>query len=75
LGPLVGRDLKAGVDQPLGDDFSRGSGPPVPRAARAKELASKAIDKLTIGTPDNDETAARKRRLITRALKSFGKCG
>jgi hypothetical protein len=38
--------------------------PPVPRAARAKELASKAIDKLTIGAPDNDETAARKRRLI-----------
>jgi hypothetical protein len=36
--------------------------PPVPRAARAKELASRAIDKLTIG--DNDEAAARKRRLI-----------
>ena len=37
---------------------------PVPRAARAKELASKAIDKLTIGAPDDDEKASRKRRLI-----------
>jgi hypothetical protein len=37
---------------------------PVPRAARAKELASKAIDGLTAGAPDNDETAGRKRRLI-----------
>ena len=37
---------------------------PVPRAARAKELASKAIDSLTAGAPDNDETAGRKRRLI-----------
>ena len=27
-------------------------------------LAAKAIDELTIGAPDNDETAARKRCLI-----------
>lgn len=37
---------------------------PAERAARAKELASKAIDSLTGGQPDNDETATRKRRLI-----------
>ena len=37
---------------------------PAARADRAKELASKAIDKLTIGAPDDDERAARKRRLI-----------
>jgi hypothetical protein len=37
--------------------------PPVPRAARAKELASKAIDSLTVEAPD-DEKASRKRRLI-----------
>ena len=30
----------------------------------AKELASKAIDRLTVGAPDNDEKASRKRRLI-----------
>jgi hypothetical protein len=36
---------------------------PVPRAARAKELASKAIDSLTVEAPD-DEKASRKRRLI-----------
>jgi hypothetical protein len=33
-------------------------------ADRAKELASKAIDSLTAGAPDNDEEASRKRRLI-----------
>jgi hypothetical protein len=33
------------------------------RAALA-DLASKAIDSLTAGTPDNDEKASRKRRLI-----------
>jgi hypothetical protein len=33
------------------------------RAAFA-DLASKAIDSLTAGTPDNDEKASRKRRLI-----------
>ena len=27
-------------------------------------LASKAIDSLTVGAPDNDEQASRKRRLI-----------
>ena len=27
-------------------------------------LAAKAMDKLTIGAPDNDEQASRKRRLI-----------
>jgi Arc/MetJ-type ribon-helix-helix transcriptional regulator len=37
---------------------------PAARAARAKELASKAIDSLTVGAPDNDENASRKRRLI-----------
>jgi hypothetical protein len=37
---------------------------PAARADRAKELASKAIDSLTAGAPDNDETAGRKRRLI-----------
>ena len=37
---------------------------PAARAVRAKELASKAIDSLTAGAPDNDETAGRKRRLI-----------
>jgi hypothetical protein len=37
---------------------------PAERAARAKELASKTIDSLTGGPPDNDETASRKRRLI-----------
>jgi hypothetical protein len=37
---------------------------PAARADRAKELASKAIDKLTIGAPDDDGRAARKRRLI-----------
>jgi hypothetical protein len=35
------------------------------RAERAKALASKAIDQLTEETPDNDEKADRKRRLIT----------
>jgi hypothetical protein len=33
------------------------------RAALA-DLASKAIDSLTAGTPDNNEKASRKRRLI-----------
>jgi hypothetical protein len=33
-------------------------------ADRAKELASKAIDSLTGGAPNNDEKASRKRRLI-----------
>ncbi len=37
---------------------------PAERAARAKELASKVIDSLTVGAPNNDENAARKRRLI-----------
>jgi hypothetical protein len=37
---------------------------PAERAARAKELASKAIDSLTGEAPSNDETASRKRRLI-----------
>ena len=37
---------------------------PFARSARAKELASKAIDGLTAGVPDSDETAGRKRRLI-----------
>jgi hypothetical protein len=37
---------------------------PAARADRAKELASKAIDSLTAGAPDDDETAGRKRRLI-----------
>jgi hypothetical protein len=36
---------------------------PAERAARAKELASKAIDNVA-GAPDNDQTASRKRRLI-----------
>jgi Arc/MetJ-type ribon-helix-helix transcriptional regulator len=36
---------------------------PAARAARAKELASKAIDSLTVEAPD-DEKASRKRRLI-----------
>jgi hypothetical protein len=34
------------------------------RAERAKELASKAIDSLTVGATDSDEKAIRKRRLI-----------
>jgi hypothetical protein len=33
-------------------------------AERAKELASKAIDSLTAGAANNDETASRKGRLI-----------
>jgi hypothetical protein len=37
---------------------------PVERAARAKELAAKAIDSLTVGARNNDEKANRKRRLI-----------
>jgi hypothetical protein len=37
---------------------------PVARAERAKELAVKTIDSLTVGAPNNDENAARKRRLI-----------
>jgi hypothetical protein len=37
---------------------------PHARSVRAKELASKAIDRLTVGAPDNDEKASRKRRLI-----------
>ena len=36
---------------------------PVACAARAKDLASKATDKLTVHAPD-DEKASRKRRLI-----------
>jgi hypothetical protein len=37
---------------------------PAERAARAKELASKAIDTLTVGASDDDAKANRKRRLI-----------
>lgn len=37
---------------------------PAGRADRAKELAAKAIDSLTVGTADDDEKASRKRRLI-----------
>ena len=33
-------------------------------ADRAKELASKAIDRLTVDAANNDEKASRKRRLI-----------
>jgi hypothetical protein len=36
---------------------------PAERAARAKELAAKAIDSLTVGARDH-EKATRKRRLI-----------
>jgi len=36
----------------------------VATADRANELASKAIDSLTAGAPNNDEKASRKRRLI-----------
>lgn len=31
---------------------------PAARTARAKELASKTIDSLTVGAPDNDEPAS-----------------
>jgi hypothetical protein len=37
---------------------------PTARAARAKDLASRAIDSLTVGTTDNEAKASRKRRLI-----------
>ena len=37
---------------------------PATRADRAKELASKAIDKVTAGAPNDDVKANRKRRLI-----------
>jgi hypothetical protein len=37
---------------------------PGKRADRAKEPASKAIDNLTAGAPNNDEKASRKHRLI-----------
>jgi hypothetical protein len=37
---------------------------PAVASDRAKELASKAIDSLTTGAPNNDEKASRKRRLI-----------
>jgi hypothetical protein len=37
---------------------------PAERADRAKELASKAIDTLTVGATDDDAKANRKRRLI-----------
>jgi hypothetical protein len=38
--------------------------PPAARADRAKELASKVIDRLTGETPDGDVKSRRKRRLI-----------
>jgi hypothetical protein len=38
--------------------------PTAARAHRAKELASKAIDQVTAGAPDDDVKASRKRRLI-----------
>jgi hypothetical protein len=37
---------------------------PAERAARAKELASRTIDTLTVGAANSDEHAIRKRRLI-----------
>jgi hypothetical protein len=37
---------------------------PAERPARAKELASKVIDSLTVGASNDDEKATRKRRLI-----------
>ena len=37
---------------------------PAGPADRAKELASKAIDSLAVGTADDDEKTSRKRRLI-----------
>jgi len=37
---------------------------PAAVASRAKELASRVIDSLTGDSPDNDEKASRKRRLI-----------
>jgi hypothetical protein len=43
---------------------------PHARSARAKELASKAIDKLTVGVPHDDEKVSRKRRL-TRGPEEF----
>jgi hypothetical protein len=43
---------------------------PAERAARAKELASKAIDSLTAGAPNNDDKASRKRRLL-KGLEEF----
>jgi len=42
------------------------------RADRAKELAAKAIDSLTVEAPD-DEKANRKRRLL-KGLRNSGMC-
>jgi len=41
-----------------------GSAPSERQRAAIADLAAKAIDSLTAGAPDNDETTSRKRRLL-----------
>jgi hypothetical protein len=48
----------------LGLTVKAKSAPSERQRAAFADLASKAIDSLTVGTPDNDEKASRKRRLI-----------
>jgi hypothetical protein len=48
----------------LGLTVKTKSAPSERQRAAFADLASKAIDSLTAGTPDNDEKASRKRRLI-----------
>jgi hypothetical protein len=48
----------------LGLTVKTRSAPSERQRAALADLASKAIDSLTAGTPDNNEKASRKRRLI-----------
>jgi hypothetical protein len=48
----------------LGLTVKTKSAPSERQRAAFADLASKAIDSLTAGTPDNDEKTSRKRRLI-----------
>jgi hypothetical protein len=48
----------------LGLTVKTKSAPSERQRAAFADLASKAIDSLTAGTPDNDEKASRKRRLL-----------
>jgi len=48
----------------LGLTVKSKSAPSERKRTAVADLASKAIDSLTAGTPDNDEKASRKRRLI-----------
>jgi hypothetical protein len=62
--PTLSEAIRRLVELGLAVKANKPKQAPADRAARAKELASKTIDSLMIGAPNNDEKVTRKRRLI-----------